>query len=145
MSTVSIIGLSLDEIKVGDQACIQKTITETDVILFAAVSTDQNPAHINEEYAKGTFFKKRIAHGAMTSSLVSAVLGMKLPGAGTIYMSQTSKFMAPVFIGDTITAIVEAKELNKEKNRVLFRTYCQNQDGKIVMDGEALVMPPKKA
>ena len=141
---MNIIGLSIDEIKVGDQACIQKTMTEADVILFAGVSTDQNPAHINDEYAKGTMFKKRIVHGAMTSSLVSAVLGMKLPGAGTIYMSQTSKFMAPVYIGDTITAIVEAKELNKEKNRIVFRTYCQNQEGKIVMDGEALVMPPKK-
>ena len=132
------------DLRVGDQACIQKTMTEADVILFAGVSTDQNPAHINDEYAKDTMFKKRIVHGAMTSSLVSAVLGMKLPGAGTIYMSQTSKFMAPVFIGDTITAIVEAKELNKEKNRIVFRTYCQNQEGKIVMDGEALVMPPQK-
>lgn len=141
---MELIGVSIDEIKVGDKAGIQKTVTEADVILFAGVSTDQNPAHINEEYAKGTFFKKRIAHGAMTSSFVSAVLGMKLPGAGTIYISQLSKFMAPVYIGDTITAIVEAKEINKEKNRVVFRTYCENQEGKVVMDGEAVVMPPKK-
>lgn len=141
---MELIGVSIDEIKMGDKAAIQKTVTEADVILFAGVSTDQNPAHINEEYAKGTFFKKRIAHGALTSSFVSAVLGMKLPGAGTIYISQLSKFMAPVYIGDTITAIVEAKEINKEKNRVVFRTYCENQEGKVVMDGEAIVMPPKK-
>ncbi len=142
---MNLLGLSINEMKVGDAASIQKTITESDVILFAAVSTDQNPAHINEEYAKTTMFKKRIAHGAMTSSLVSAVLGMKLPGAGTIYMSQTSKFMAPVYIGDTILATVEVKEIIAEKNRVIFRTFCQNQEGKIVMDGEAMVMPPKKA
>jgi 3-hydroxybutyryl-CoA dehydratase len=141
---MELVGLSINEMKVGDQASIQKTITEADILMFAAVSTDNNPAHINEEYAKGTFFKKRIAHGAMTSSLISAVLGMKMPGAGTIYVSQLSKFTAPVYIGETITAIVEVKELNTEKNRVIFRTYCENQDGKVVMDGEAVVMPPKK-
>lgn len=141
---MEIVGLSVNEINVGNKAGIQKTITETDIILFAGVSTDQNPAHINEEYAKKTFFKKRIAHGALSSSLVSAVLGMKLPGAGTIYVSQLSKFMAPVYIGDTLTAYVEAKEVIKEKNRVVFRTWCENQDGKVVMDGEAVVMPPKK-
>ncbi|HOJ49222.1 MAG TPA: MaoC family dehydratase [Spirochaetota bacterium] len=138
------IGVTVDNIKVGDKAAIRKTITEADILMFAAVSTDANPAHIDEEYAKNTIFKKRIAHGALTSSLVSAVLGMKLPGPGTIYISQTSKFLAPVYIGDTITAIVEAKEVNTEKNRVVFRTYCENQEGKIVMDGEAVVMPPKK-
>lgn len=141
---MEIVGLSVNEINVGNKAGIQKTITEADIILFAGVSTDQNPAHINEEYAKKTFFKKRIAHGALSSSLVSAVLGMKLPGAGTIYVSQLSKFMAPVYIGDTLTAYVEAKEVIKEKNRVVFRTWCENQDGKVVMDGEAVVMPPKK-
>lgn len=140
---MSLIGVTIDRIKTGDQARIQKTITETDIILFAGVSTDQNPAHINEEYAKTTLFKKRIAHGALSSSLVSAVLGMKLPGAGTIYISQFSKFTAPVYIGDTITAIVEAREVITEKNRVVFRTWCENQDGTMVMDGEAVVMPPK--
>jgi len=141
---MDIIGVTIDNIKVGDKALIRKTITEADILLFSAVSTDANPAHIDEEYAKTTIFKKRIAHGALTSSLVSAVLGMKLPGPGTIYISQLSKFLAPVYIGDTITAIVEAKEVNTEKNRVVFRTYCENQDGKVVMDGEAVVMPPKK-
>lgn len=140
---MSLMGITIDRIKTGDQARIQKTITEADIILFAGVSTDQNPAHINEEYAKTTMFKKRIAHGALSSSLVSAVLGMKLPGAGTIYISQFSKFTAPVYIGDTITAIVEAKEVITGKNRVVFRTWCENQDGTMVMDGEAVVMPPK--
>lgn len=140
---MSLIGVTIDRIKAGDQARIQKTITEADIILFAGVSTDQNPAHINEEYAKTTMFKKRIAHGALSSSLVSAVFGMKLPGAGTIYISQFSKFTAPVHIGDTITAIVEAKEVITGKNRVVFRTWCENQDGTMVMDGEAVVMPPK--
>ncbi len=141
---MSLVGHSINEIKEGDSAFIQKTITDADVLMFAAVSTDNNPAHINEEHMKTTFFKKRIAHGALTSSLVSAVLGMQLPGFGTIYVSQISKFKAPVFIGDTIKAIVEVTELNIEKNRVIFRTYCENQEGKIVMDGEAVVMPPKK-
>lgn len=139
-----LLGLSVTEMKVGDQAFVQKTITEADVLMMAAVSTDNNPAHINEEYAKGTFFKKRIAHGVMTSSFVSSVLGTKLPGPGTIYVSQLSKFTAPVYIGDTVKAICEVKDINVEKNRVILRTYAENQDGKLVMDGEAVVMAPKK-
>lgn len=141
---MKLIGKSISEMKVGDEEQIQKTITEADILLFAAVSTDVNPAHINEEYAKTTFFKKRIAHGVLSGSLISAVLGTKLPGPGSIYINQNYNFKAPVFINDTLTAIVEVIEIVKEKNRVRFKTYVENQDGKVVMDGEATIMPPKK-
>ncbi len=136
-------GKTIQEIKVGDTAFAAKTITEADLLMFGAVSTDFNPAHFNEEYAKNTMFKKRIAHGILSVSLVSSVLGMQLPGPGGIYISQTVKFKAPVFIGDTITAYTEVKEIITEKNRVVFRTYVTNQDEKLILDGEAVIMPPK--
>jgi 3-hydroxybutyryl-CoA dehydratase len=140
---MKITGKSINEIKTGEKAFLQKTITEADILMFAAVSTDTNPAHINEEYAKTTMFKKRIAHGVLSGSLISSVLGTQLPGPGSIYINQTYQFKAPVFINDTLTAIVEVKEINTEKNRVLFRTYVTNQDDKVVLDGEATIMPPK--
>ncbi len=129
-----------DEIKVGDTATFTKTISETDIYLFAGVTGDLNPVHVNEEYAKGTMFKKRIAHGFLVGGLISTVLGTKLPGPGTIYMSQTMQFRAPVYIGDTITAKVEVIEKNDEKFRIKFKTECLNQEGKVVLSGEALVM-----
>lgn len=136
-------GLSINEISIGDKASFEKTITETDVYLFAGVTGDMNPAHINERAASETMFKTRIVHGALSAGLVSAVLGMQLPGPGTIYLSQNSKFKAPVHFGDTIKAEVEVVEKIVERNRVRLRTTCTNQDGVIVLDGEALVMPPK--
>jgi len=135
-------GKSIDEINVGDAADFTKTVTETDVYLYAGVTGDLNPAHINETYAKATFYKGRIVHGMLSAGLISAVFGMSLPGAGTIYISQTLDFKRPVRIGDTITARVEAIEKLTEKNRIKFRTTCINQDGKLVVDGEAVVMPP---
>ncbi len=137
------IGKTIDEINVGDTAEFSKTITETDVCLFAGITGDLNPAHINEVYAKGTFFKGRIAHGMLSAGLISAVFGTKLPGAGTIYLSQFMEFKAPVRIGDTVTARVEVREKITEKNRVTFRTTCVNHDGTLLVDGEAVVMPPK--
>ena len=136
-------GLSINQINIGDKASFEKTITETDVYLFAGVTGDMNPAHINERAASETMFKTRIVHGALSAGLVSAVLGMQLPGPGTIYMSQNSRFKAPVHFGDTIKAEVEVVEKIVEKNRVRLRTTCTNQDGVMVLDGEALVMPPK--
>ncbi|HHV26044.1 MAG TPA: MaoC family dehydratase [Tissierellia bacterium] len=136
-------GLKINELKLGQKSSFSKTITETDVYLFAGISGDINPAHLNESYAKGTFFEGRIAHGMLTGALISAVLGVHLPGPGTVYVSQTLNFLAPVRFGDTITATVEIKEIILEKNRVILKTYCTNQDGDIVTTGEAIVLPPK--
>ncbi|QNB46732.1 enoyl-CoA hydratase [Thermanaerosceptrum fracticalcis] len=137
-------GKSVEELVVGEKASFTKTISEADVYMFAGITGDLNPAHVNEEYAKGTIFKERIAHGILSTGLISAVLGMQLPGPGNIYISQTVKFTAPVKIGDTITAEVEVLEINVEKNRVKLRTTCTNQNGQIVIDGEAISMPVKK-
>ena len=135
--------LKINELAIGQKASFSKTITETDVYLFAGISGDINPAHLNEEYAKNTFFKGRIAHGMLTASLISAVIGVQLPGPGTIYSSQTLNFLAPVYFGDTITATAEIIEIFPGKNRVTLKTYCTNQDGSIVTTGEALVLPPR--
>jgi len=134
----------MKEIKIGDFAENTKTISECDVYLFAGITGDLNPAHTNEVAASKTMFKGRIAHGMLSAGLISAVLGMKLPGPGTIYMGQTLKFTAPVKFGDTITARAEVIERNEEKNRLKLKTTCVNQNGKVVLDGEALVMPPKE-
>lgn len=136
-------GLKISELQLGQKAVFTKTITETDVYLFAGISGDINPAHLNEDYAKNTLFKGRIAHGMLTASLISAVIGVQLPGPGTIYSSQTLNFLAPVRFGDTITATVEIKEIFPQKNRVSLKTYCTNQDGIVVTTGEALVLPQK--
>lgn len=135
---------SVEELQVGQSASIAKTITEADILMFAAVSTDINPAHLNEEYAKTTMFGGRIAHGMLTAGLVSAVLGNELPGYGTIYLGQTLKFKAPVRPGDTVTATATVKEINVAKNRVVLDTVC-TVAGKVVLEGEATMMPPKKA
>ena len=136
-------GKSIEQIRVGDAAEFSKTVTETDVYLYAGITGDLNPAHLNEAYAKGTFFKTRIAHGMLTAGFISSILGMQLPGPGTIYMRQSLSFLAPVRFGDTITARAEVVEVITEKNRVRLKTTCTNQDGTVVLDGEALVSPPK--
>ncbi|MDR1796699.1 MAG: MaoC family dehydratase [Clostridiales Family XIII bacterium] len=137
------IGYTIDEMHVGQTASYAKTITESDVYLFAGVTGDANPMHINEEYAKATRFGGRIAHGILSAGLISAVMGMYLPGWGGIYLGQELKFLAPVRIGDTITATAEVLELDKEKNRAVIRTYCTNQHGTVVTDGKAMVMPAR--
>ena len=128
--------------QVGQQASVTRTISESDVYLFAGITGDLNPAHTNEEYAKKTHFKTRIAHGMLSSGLISAVLGMKLPGPGTIYTGQTIKFLAPVHIGDTITATAEIQSLDLNRNRVVLTTTCTNQDGRVVITGEATALLP---
>ena len=137
-------GKTINELQIGDFAEHTKTISEGDVYLFAGITGDMNPAHINAVAAGKGMFKERIAHGMLSAGLVSAVLGMQLPGPGTIYMSQTLKFTAPVKFGDTITARAEVITRNVEKNRITLKTICINQNGKIVLDGEALVMPPRE-
>lgn len=137
-------GKTIDHLTVGEYAEFSKTISEADIYMFAGITGDLNPAHIDEAYAKQTFFKQRIAHGVLLGGFISAVIGMKLPGTGTIYIKQEYSFQAPAYIGDTITAKVEVIELLQEKNRVKLRTTCNNQNGVIILDGQALVSPPKK-
>ena len=137
-------GKSIHELKIGDSAQISKTITESDIELFARATGDFNPVHLDQAYAEKTSFKGRIAHGLLSVGLLSSILGNILPGHGTIYLSQEVKFLAPVKIGDTIIAKVEVIELIPEKNRAKFRTTCTNQDGKEVVEGIAWGMPPKK-
>jgi 3-hydroxybutyryl-CoA dehydratase len=136
-------GESVFELKVGQTAEFSKTVSESDVYLYAGVTGDFNPAHINEAYAQQTFFKTRIAHGMLTAGFISAVLATRLPGPGTIYLRQELNFLAPVRIGDTVTAKVEVIEIVADKNRVRLKTTCINQDGTQVLDGEALISPPK--
>lgn len=136
-------GKSIEDMEMGEKATFTKTITEADVVNYAGVTGDFNPAHINEEYAKDTMFKGRIAHGMLGAGLISTVLGTKLPGPGAIYVKQELEFTAPVRINDTITAEVEVIEKNEEKNRVTMKTICTNQKDKVVIDGRAILMPPK--
>ena len=137
-------GKTIDELKVGDSAKFSKTISESDVYLFAGITGDFNPAHVDEDYAKNTYFKKRIAHGMLTASFISTVIGTMLPGPGTIYMKQAVSFLAPVHIGDTITACAEISEIMLDKKKVRLKTFCTNQEGTTVLDGEALVSPPRR-
>lgn len=135
---------SIDEIRKGDKAEFSKTLSESDVYLYAGITGDMNPAHINEEYAAQTFFKGRIAHGMLLGGFISTILGTLLPGPGSVYISQSLRFLAPARIGDTITARAEVTDVLNEKNRVILRTTCVNQDGTLIVDGEAMMSPPKK-
>ncbi|MGG3738459.1 MaoC family dehydratase [Aeribacillus pallidus] len=128
----------------GQTASCSKTITEADVVLYAGLSGDFNPIHIDKEYAKNTRFKERIAHGLLTSSLLSQLLGMYLPGKGSIYMEQTLRFTAPVYIGDTITATATVQEFIEEKNIIKLLTECRNQKGELVLMGSAVMLVPKE-
>ena len=136
-------GYTINQLQVGQQASFSKTISESDVYMFAGVTGDVNPAHVNEAYAQTTAFKTRIAHGILSAGLISAVLGTRLPGA--IYASQTLKFTAPVRIGDTITATATVKEIIPERNRVVMETVCRNQENVVVTTGEAVLLPPKES
>jgi 3-hydroxybutyryl-CoA dehydratase len=137
------IGKTIDRLSVGDAAEFSKTVSESDIYLYAGVTGDFNPAHIDAVYAAGTFFKKRIAHGMLSAGFISAVIGTRLPGTGTIYVGQQLNFLAPVYVGDTITARVVVAAITPEKNRVTLKTTCSNQEGTLVLEGEALVSPPK--
>ena len=130
------------ELKVGATASRIKRITSEDIEAFARASGDMNPVHLDATYAATTPFGRRIAHGLLTASIVSAVLGNDLPGPGTIYMSQELKFKAPVFLDDEITATVELVRYREDRRIATFRTVCTNQDGKLVLEGEAVVIAP---
>jgi 3-hydroxybutyryl-CoA dehydratase len=132
--------LMYEDIQIGDTAVFSKTITDYDIYQFAGLTGDFNPMHIDNEFAKGTFFKERIAHGLLTGSFISTVLGMKLPGPNSIYLSQNFKFVAPVKIGDTVRATVEVVEKRDDKKIIKLSTKVFNQRMEIVVDGEAVVM-----
>jgi 3-hydroxybutyryl-CoA dehydratase len=137
------IGKTIDALAVGDSDQFSKTVTETDIYLFAGITGDFNPAHVDEEYSRKTYFGTRIAHGLLPAGFISAVLGNRLPGPGTIYLRQELTFLGAVKIGDTITARVEVMEIDAAKGRVRLLTTCDNQEGKRVLTGEAVVSPPR--
>ncbi len=130
-------------LKIGDKAQFTKSITAEEVIIFARISGDDNPIHLDEAYANVSIFKQKIVHGFLVGSLISAAIGKSLPGNGTIYLNQNMKFLAPVLMDEVITAHIEVIDFPKG-NQVLLSTICRNQDQKIVIDGTALVIAPKE-
>ena len=134
--------MRFEELVVGQAAEWGKTVTEADVTLFAGVTGDFNPVHVDAVAAERSRFGGRIAHGMLSAGLVSAAIAMRLPGPGTIYLTQSLRFTAPVRIGDTVTARVEVVELIAKRRRVRLATSCRNQRGELVLDGEATVMVP---
>jgi 3-hydroxybutyryl-CoA dehydratase len=138
------LGKTYDELEIGMSASFTKTITETDVYIFAGISGDFNPMHVNEEFAKLTPFGTRIAHGALPQCLIAPVLGMKLPGLGTVALEINTRFRAPTHFGDTITARAEVTEKLADKRWVRMALLWTNQKGETVAEGTALVMPPPK-
>lgn len=131
-------------LRIGDTASFSKTVTAADIVLFAGISGDNNPIHLDAEYARTSQFGRRIAHGMLTASFISTVLGTKMPGIGAVYVGQTLRFLAPVFIGDTITAIATIESYDRSRARLKLATVCINQNGNEVLTGEAdiLYRPP---
>lgn len=138
-----LVGYYFEDLKEGMSATFGKTITDADICIFAGISGDTNPVHLNDEFAAQTMFKTRIAHGMFGAGLISAVLGTKLPGPGCIYVGQTLKFRAPVRVGDTLMAKATVKALSGDKGFVTMETVC-TVGGKVVIDGEATLMVPKR-
>ena len=137
-------GYYLEDLAVGMTARMARTVTEADIVLFAGVSGDTNPVHLNELYAAKTMFGGRIAHGMLTAGLISAVFGTKLPGPGAIYVSQNLRFKAPVRAGDTVEAKVTIMDITPERRRVAMQTVCSVGE-KVVLDGDAVLMVPSRA
>lgn len=131
--------ITYDDMYVGEKESVTKTITDYDINMFAVITGDENPVHLDENFAKKSIFKKRIAHGMLTSSLISSVLGTKLPGANTIYLSQSLKFLAPCYIGDTLTATVEIIEKKESKKILILDTVVTNQFNVEIVKGQAIV------
>jgi 3-hydroxybutyryl-CoA dehydratase len=137
--------LPIDQLRPGDAAEARRTVSESDVYLFAGISGDFNPAHVDAEYARGTPFGARIAHGPLTLSLCSGLLGTELPGLGTVAVSNRIDYLRPVFIGDTITVRVAVAALEPERNRATIEVTWHNQSGELVASGEVIVKPPREA
>ncbi len=133
----------IEDLAVGMEASISKTVSDADIVAFAEVSGDKNPVHLDAAYAAGTMFKERIAHGMLSAAYISAVFGMQMPGPGAIYMSQTLAFKAPVKIGDTVVTTVKVVEVIAEKKRARFECVCA-VNGKPVVTGEAMLMVPSR-
>jgi len=138
------LGKSYEELQIGDEASFSKTIGECDIYQFAGVSGDFNPVHLNEEYARQTRFERRVAHGVLSMSLAGSILGMVLPGIGTVLVEIHTQFKRPVFIGDTITAVARVAEKLEEKNRVRMQVEWYNQQEELVIEGSFVVVPPRK-
>jgi 3-hydroxybutyryl-CoA dehydratase len=136
--------LDLERLEVGKIYETTITITEMMVEHFARASGDYNPIHMNEDYARGTIFKARVVHGMLHAGIISGIIGTHFPGPGTIYLSQTLKFLKPVFICDEVTYLLKVLEYLQEKNRLRLQTVCINQKGETAVNGEALVIPPSK-
>lgn len=136
-------GYVFEDLAVGMSASFAKTVTEADILLFSGVSGDTNPVHLNEVYAAGTRFRGRISHGLLSAGFISAVIGTRLPGPGSIYVSQTLQFRAPVRAGDTVTARVTVAGLTPGRNRVLLQTRCHVGE-RLVIDGEAVILAPSR-
>jgi len=137
-------GYSIEELTIGQTETFTKTVTESDVYGFAGITGDFNPAHVDEASASQTQFGHRIAHGMLSVGFISAILGTKLPGPGSIYMGQEVKFLKPVYFGDTVTAKVTVKEIIAEKNRVILETTCSNQKDELLISGTATIYIPAK-
>ncbi len=134
----------IEDLAVGMESSLSKTVGEADINAFAELSGDRNPVHVDADYAATTMFKERIAHGMLSAAYISTVFGMQMPGPGAIYMSQTLQFKAPVKIGDTVITTVKVTELIPEKKRVKFECVC-SVDGKPVLVGDAMLMVPSRA
>ncbi len=135
-------GMTIDQFSPGQTYFYKKLVTEEMIDHFAQATGDDNPVHLDEEFAKTSIFKKRVAHGMLTTGIMSGVFGTQFPGQGTIYISQTVNFVRPVFIGDEVTVSLKVLEINATKNRIMVETICLNQDGQKVLTGRAEVMPP---
>jgi len=136
-------GLFLEDVTLGMTAVYSRTVTEADIVLFSGISGDVNPVHLDQEFAKKTMFKGRIAHGMLTASFISTVLGTKLPGPGCVYISQNLKFKAPVRIGDTVKARVTVTGVDEARGRITVSTVCYVGDV-LVIDGDAQLMVPRR-
>jgi len=137
-------GHFIEDLSVGMTAVFGKTITEADIVMFAGISGDTNPVHLNDEFASHTMFRGRIAHGMLSASLISTVLGTKLPGPGCLYLSQSLRFKAPVRVGDTVVARVTVAEVMPERRRAVLTTLCSVR-GQAVIEGDATVWVPSRA
>ncbi|MEZ5843935.1 MAG: MaoC family dehydratase [Hyphomicrobiaceae bacterium] len=138
-------GFFYEDLEIGMEASLETTVSEGDIVAFAGISGDRNPVHLEEAYAATTPFRQRISHGMLTASYISAVFGMKLPGPGAIYVSQTLNFRRPVFIGDRIVTVCRLVELWPTKRRARFDCVCANGDEKSVLEGEAILMVPSRS
>ena len=132
----------MNRYKIGQSATYEKVITDADVRGFAEITGDKNPVHLDDEYASKSRFNKRIAHGFLTGAMISKILGMDFPGPGTVYLSQSMKFLAPCYIGENLKAVVTVTDINEEKKNMTLSTEIFNSEGKLILTGEAKVIPP---